>query len=366
MPIQRDTPRESVRRTLLYHFEKTKVTRSAKSLLLAVVMLAQRRSRVLKYKLMRATPASMLALVIESKVFRQQLVAILACINLHCEALMLKLRRSWKSKDLMEPDDFTDVEFVEQFRFRKPHFFRILACLRDFDGQPLVVQGHPIRLRIGHHKHAIRVRADKALMVLLRRLSYPCRWCDLQLILGGSRTELSDTYNYMLQLLYDRYSPLTKNLWCWRHQFHRFAAQLRAMGCPHDNLMAIFDGHFQPTTRPGGDACINENLWDHQTFSGKERQHGLKYQACVFPNGMCCVWGPWRGTEHDATMFSETEVIEILHQWLEESGEDLSGYGDSAYPIHRHMQRILRAPDHGSLTRLERRYNALMARYTML
>ena len=269
--------------------------------------------------------------------------------------------------DLLGPEDFTDDEFIEQFRFRKPHFMRILHCLKDFDDTPFVLAGQPIRLLIvSGKKHGIRVRSDKALMILLRRLSYPCRWCYLQLILGGSRTELSDTYNHMLKLMYFRYSPLTTSLHCYRYQFGRFANHLASFGCPFDNLVAIFDGHFVATCRPGGDGCVNVNLWDHQTFAGKERLHGLKYQACVLPNGMSVVWGPWRGTEHDATMFYETRTLDVLADVLEETGEEFCGFGDSAYPIHRHMHRILKPAAEQSLTRLERRYNALMARYRVV
>jgi len=207
---------------------------------------------------------------------------------------------------------------------------------------------------------------DKALMVLLRRLAFPCRWEDLKFILGCSRTELSNTYNYMLILIHERYGMLTSNLACFRFLFQSFAAKLTSFGCPFENLVAIFDGHFVATCRPGGDGCKGLNLWDHQTFAGKERLHGLKYQACVLPNGMTCVWGPWRGTEHDATMFYQTGALEVFESVMEETGAVYMGFGDSAYPIHRHMQRILKAPAEGSLTRLERRYNALMARFRVM
>ena len=90
-------------------------------------------------------------------------------------------------------------------------------------------------------------------------------------------------------------------------------------------------------------------------FAGKERLHGLKYQACVFPNGMCCVWGPWKGSEHDATMLSRSGVLDTLREVSVEEGMDFCGFGDSAYPLHRFMQRILKAPAEGGLTRLERR-----------
>eukprot|EP00961_Rhodomonas_salina_P221814 2999394-Rhodomonas_salina.1 len=77
----------------------------------------------------------------------------------------------------------------------------------------------------------------------------------------------------MLQLLYELYSPLTTSLSCFHYLFPQFAAQLASFGCPFDNLIGIFDGHFVATCRPGGDGCKGLNLWDYQTFAGKELLH---------------------------------------------------------------------------------------------
>jgi hypothetical protein len=210
------------------------------------------------------------------------------------------------------------------------------------------------------------VRADSALMIFLHRMAYPARWCDLQYILGSSRTVLSKTFNYMVEILYGRYARLMTDIRPWKRQFKRFANHLRSWGCPHHNLVAIFDGHFQETCRPGGDANKHLTLWDYQTFAGKEHAHGLKFQAGVMPNGMALVWGPWRGTQHDATMFDQTGVLQGIEECSEELGEDFSGYGDSAYPLNRFMARILKPAPEQSLTRLERRYNALMARFRIV
>ncbi len=42
--------------------------------------------------------------------------------------------------------------------------------------------------------------ADKPLMIFLHHMasSYPSHWCDLQLILEGSLTRLSNCFNHML------------------------------------------------------------------------------------------------------------------------------------------------------------------------
>ncbi len=52
------------------------------------------------------------------------------------------------------------------------------------------------------------------------------------------------------------------------------------------------------------------------------------------PNSMTLVWGPWVGTQLDATMFLETGVLDELWKISDEQCEDFSGFGDSAYTFH--------------------------------
>jgi len=235
MPLQNDTPRANVRRTLLYHLEKHVVAGNIQSLNAVAKISALREVRIRRMLLLALRhgrgAAPLLVILRRARTFRNKLLGIMGIVGLNTEGLLLPYRRSKKRMPLRGPDDFTDVEFLEQFRFRKPHFFRILRCFKDWDGSALMSEAGKVRrLVIGPPKHTQRVDADKALMVLLRRLSYPCRWCDMQLIMGGSRTELSDSYNYMLVLIHDRYSTVTRDLRCWRNQFPCFAEQFAKFG----------------------------------------------------------------------------------------------------------------------------------------
>ena len=151
-------------------------------------------------------------------------------------------------------------------------------------------------------------------------------------------------------MLSDRYGKMITDIRTWRQQFCSFAEHLTDWGCQHKNLVAIFDCHFQQTCRPGGDSCKSVNLWDFQTFAGKELLHGLKFQAGVMPNGLALCWGPWQGTQHDVTMFSETGVLDALEEISEEDWEDYSGYGDSAYPLSWYMSCILKPAAEQSLS----------------
>ena len=125
------------------------------------------------------------------------------------------------------------------------------------------------------------------------------------------------------------------------------------------------------------------NMKDHQVFQGKDRKHGYSYQAAVFPNGLACCWGPWTGNERGACVVvwlyarvcarvcSTTDTTHALCEYvavetdskklykghllddLEEIsivlGQDFVAFGDSAYPIHRFFQHVLKCPKGGSL-----------------
>ncbi len=258
-------------------------------------------------------------------------------------------------------DDFTPVEFYEQFRFRPHHFWEVLQALRwtEADGSPRV-------LRIGKRGHHYNVRCDHLLMVLIRRLAFPARWTDIKKILGGSKTTLCVMYNWALADMYWQYHGLVEDIHIWKGKFATFAARLTEMGCPYHNLIGFFDGHFDPTARPGGDACRGLNLHDFQTYSFLHGDHGLMYQGCVLGNGMAMCWGPYLGKDHDAKTYVWTGAAEDLHAISEELGTVYSFFADSAYPRGRYMQVIIKSPAGGSLSRTERRHNALMARFRVL
>ena len=131
----------------------------------------------------------------------------------------------------------------------------------------------------------------------------------------------------------------------WEDYIPDFVAMWTAKGCPFDGMVGMVDGHFQPCCRPGGLGCINDNLCDYQMFNGnvclcetlteslcvtvlcgpgsnslvrtlepgKEREHCLKFQSVVLPNGLCVINGPFLGPEHDATCMLLSALESELH-----------------------------------------------------
>jgi hypothetical protein len=257
MQIQRDTPRVYSKRTLLYSLEKAQLRKVNDDLLFFFLVKEFMERRLQRWQALVAdTPAAQQALVIghymRSRRRMRALLGLAALLQANHTLATLPYLRSVSMGPLKTPNDFDHVQFVEQFRFRKQHFYQILTSLRDDSGQYMMQDGEPIQLKFGQKRHTIYARADSALMVVLRRLAFPARWCDLQFVLGGSRSTLSATFNFMIDLLYRRYSRMATEVDPWKHHFRRFAEKLTDWGCPHTNLIGFFDGHLLVTARPGG------------------------------------------------------------------------------------------------------------------
>jgi hypothetical protein len=201
------------------------------------------------------------------------------------------------------------------------------------------------------------------MMIFLRRLAFPARWADINIILGGSTTTNSDTYNWALRYFYNKYVPLVQDVKRWKHKFPSFAGRLSQMGAPYDNLVSFVDGHFDPTARPGGDACVWQNVWDYQVYNPLHKDHGLMYQGVVLVNGIALCFGPYAGNDNDAKTVVQANLIQVMHEIAGEMGMVFSHFADSAYPQGRYMQVIQKCPLGGQLSQSARRFNALMARF---
>jgi hypothetical protein len=166
-------------------------------------------------------------------------------------------------------------------------------------------------------------------------------------------------------------------------RIHTIPSADPARVCVH--LQGLVDGHFQPTCRPGGDGCINANVFDQDMYNGKEKQHGLKFQvrslsacaherrvacntarrvllqAIAFPNGICVLHGPFLGPEHDSTMMTLSDIEDELRilTTLLNLADPLALYGDCAYAESDHL---VRAFPHALADASKRRLNAVMSK----
>ena len=141
-----------------------------------------------------------------------------------------------------ESEFWGDDLFYDMFRFRKLHFFRMMDAmgLRNktmFCG----------RIRKGQ-----RFPADICLMVVLRRLAYPCRFVDLVNMFGIPSNRLCDIFHFTLDYLYHRFAEKCQNITTWLPFFPDFCTAMRDYGSPYANLIGLLDGNFMKTSRPCG------------------------------------------------------------------------------------------------------------------
>lgn len=106
-------------------------------------------------------------------------------------------------------DHFNNTDFKEKFRFRK----NIMMFHQLMVGFQLVdVFGHPIQFRVGQQPNPLKrswINAESALLILLCRMAYPARLCDLSAETGCSCMLISDVFNHMVMMLYtDFVKPL--------------------------------------------------------------------------------------------------------------------------------------------------------------
>jgi hypothetical protein len=117
-----------------------------------------------------------------------------------------------------------------------------------------------------------KYRADMGLLVVLKRLSYPCRFWEMAEDFGLPLNRLCEIFHMMLDLLFDRYQALIE-FETWLPFFARFAQIFRAYGSPFPYLVALIDGIFLRLCRPGGLGNKHSRLDQGQFYSGEKAAH---------------------------------------------------------------------------------------------
>lgn len=114
--------------------------------------------------------------------------------------------------------------------------------------------------------------------------------------------------------------------------------------------LKIYLGTIHKTCRP--------SVFQQEAYSGHKRVHGLKYQSTVIPSGLIAnLHGPEPGRRHDSFMLARSNLLQRLEDHL--NAPDLYIYGDSGYPLKRHLI----TPYIGSnLTDEQREFNTTMSK----
>lgn len=237
-------------------------------------------------------------------------------------------------------DDWADSNTWDNTRFTKPQIHELVQLLRLDE----------VEYNAGLTPHPVM-----ACCVLLRRLAFSCRWCDLQESFGRSSGWLSTVFTCVIQHLNETFGYLLD----W-HPYLRSYRRLYGFAnavekrC-HARIWGFLDGHFEQMARP----------LDRQqdVYSGHSKAHGLKYQGAVAPDGVVYfLEGPFEGKKNDWAMWSESRAIIRLRRMMAAPRECLYLYGDPAYHCTFGVCAPFRTPTGGHLNTDEVRFNRHLSR----
>lgn len=235
---------------------------------------------------------------------------------------------------LIHLDRLDDSECMELFRFKKGDI-HLLARLLKLPEKYVC-------------ENRTTASGIEGLLILLRRLTYPNRLCELEKEFGRSKTELSLLFNVVLKDLYDRFHHKVTSLeqanWL---DLQGYSRAIQARGSPVPNCWGFIDGTNMNTCRP---------IYGQQSvYSGHKRQHCLKFQGIMTPCGIIAhMFGPIEGSRHDAFMLAESGILNTLSS---SRFKDYCIYGDPAYPLRPQLL----APFSGELSEAENSFNKQMA-----
>ena len=126
------------------------------------------------------------------------------------------------------------------------------------------------------------------LCIMLKRLTYPCRYSDMIPALGISVPELCMIYNTVVGYIFNEHGYLIGR---WNHtllsseSLQRYADSIAAKEAALQNCFGFVDGTVRPICRP------KHNL--RVVYNGHKRLHSLKFQSVVLPNGIIAnLYGP--------------------------------------------------------------------------
>ena len=198
----------------------------------------------------------------------------------------------------------------------------------------------------------------EAFAMLLMKLSYPTRLLTMNVTFGRSIGAMSGLISTLTSILHDRWKThvnvLNTDAVAPKLAVFREAVHSKG-GNPLLNVWGFIDGTLRPCARP--------TRGQQTIFNGKDKQHGLKYQGIMTPDGIFrMVLGPFAGRKHDSRMLRESGLLQQLesdNRFVREDGTAYQLYGDPAYPVSRYLKRPYKG---ARLTAGQQAFNSQMSR----
>lgn len=198
----------------------------------------------------------------------------------------------------------------------------------------------------------------EGLCLVLKRLTYPCRYFDLMYTFARPVPELCMLSNTIFDWVYNQHGF---RLSSWNQPIlsppalEEYAQAITQKGCPLTNCFGFIDGTVRPICRPEKKQRV--------VYNGHKRVHALKFQAVATPNGLIAnLYGPVEGRRHDAGMLKDSGLINTLErQAFSTRGDVLCLYGDPAYPLRPHLMTPYRLGEVPILTPNMKAFNQKMS-----
>ena len=136
-------------------------------------------------------------------------------------------------------DEWSDVECHTELRFAKQDLDELLECL-----------GVPEKITC---EQRTVCGGMEGLCILLKRLSYPCRYTDMVPRFGRNPTELCLIFNRIVDFIYDNHHHRLRRwdqFFLQPNQLNRYAEAVHQQGAPLSNCFGFIDGTVLGIARP--------------------------------------------------------------------------------------------------------------------
>lgn len=254
----------------------------------------------------------------------------------------MEVRASQISSAIFNLNTYSEEEAFRLFRFRRRDIGKIVQLCGWAGGRTK---------RSGYDVDAVT-----AVCVVLRKLSYPTRWKDVEFMFGMRSSAMSEVFYEVIESLVGEHGELLETfrgeLMKEREEMH--AKAIHEEGAPLNNCVGFIDCTRIAMCRPGGRSVLQRS-----TYSGHKRIHCLIYQTITTPDGlMFYMYGPEVGRRHDMTLYRQSGIGDELAAVLLIDGKQYCIYGDAAYLLRPWLQT---AHPRLNATAAELMYNKLMS-----
>jgi DDE superfamily endonuclease len=158
------------------------------------------------------------------------------------------------------------------------------------------------------------------------------------------KSKMSAVINTFLSALYELAYPYFNDATLFDDRIAHYASIVQAKS---QNLVCDIWGFVDGTFRP----CCRPSFGQKQLYSGHKRQHGIKFQTVVAPDGLIVfLYGPECGNRHDTVLWHDSGIGRQLAYLMPRHGDRplFKLYGDPAYQESFQVSRPFPLPAPGS------------------